>query len=249
MIRIHKLTVTSTQSPGMVLALCALLFAFETATASEFTFARLRYGGDLADYWPRWQADWPEAEEHFSEGLERLTVIDVSEDDEVLTMSDDALFDHPWLYVVEVGSMRLSDGDTARLREYLLRGGFLMIDDFHGAAEWQPLAQQMARTFPDRPIVDLDAHAEPFHVLYDLSERQQIPGIRALMSGRTWEKGGRYPHWRGVLDDAGRVMVAINFNQDIGDAWEHADDGRYPAPLTTQAYRLGVNYVVYAMTH
>lgn len=145
--------------------------------------------------------------------------------------------------------MRLSDTDTALLREYLLRGGFLMVDDFHGPSEWQLLELQMTRAFPDRPIVDLSDHAELFHVLYDLSERQQIPGIRALMRNRTWEKGGKTPHWRGIVDDHGRVMVAINFNQDIGDAWEHADDARYPAPLTTQAYRMGVNYVVYAMTH
>jgi len=167
----------------------------------------------------------------------------------VLRMSDEAIFDYPWLYAVEVGSLSLSDQDTALLREYLLRGGFLMVDDFHGPIEWQLFEHQMTRTFPERPIVDLDDQAEPFHVLYDLSERQQIPGIRALMNNRTWEKGGRYPRWRGVLDDAGRVMVAINFNQDIGDAWEHADDARYPAALTTQAYRMGVNYVVYAMTH
>ncbi len=232
---------------GMLLASSAVAPAL--LTASEFTFARLRYGSDSVEYWPRWQADWPEAETHFSRGLSRLTVIDVADDGEVLQASDDALFDYPWLYVVEAGSMRLSDSDTARLREYLLRGGFMMIDDFHGPVEWQLFSQQMSRTFPDRPIVELEDHAEPFHVLYDLTERQQIPGIRALMNNRTWEKGGRYPHWRGVLDDEGRVMVAINFNQDIGDAWEHADDARYPALLTTQAYRMGVNYVVYAMTH
>ncbi len=219
------------------------------AATNEFTFARLRYGADYVESWPRWQADWPEAETHFSRGLMRLTVLDVAEDGQVLRISDEAIFDYPWLYVVEAGSMSMSDHDTALLREYLLRGGFLMVDDFHGPIEWQLFELQMSRTFPDRPIVDLEHHAEPFHVLYDLSERQQIPGIRALMNGQTWEKGGRHPHWRGVMDDVGRVMVAINFNQDIGDAWEHADDAHYPAPLTTQAYRMGVNYVVYAMTH
>ena len=138
---------------------------------------------------------------------------------------------------------------AARLREYLERGGFLMIDDFHGALEWRGFEATMRRVFPERELVDIEADAEPFHVLYDLSEREQIPGIRALMSGRTWEKGGRHPVWRAVLDDAGRVMVLVNHNQDLGDAWEHADDARYPEALTAQAYRLGVNYVVYAMTH
>lgn len=217
--------------------------------AHEFSFARLVYQQGMMDDWPRWQADWPEAELHFSAGLQRLTKIDVAPDGVLVRMSDEELYDYPWLYVVEVGSLRLSESETGRLREYLLRGGFLMVDDFHGAFEWQQFESVMARVFPDRPIQELDDNSEAFHILYDLSEREQIPGIRALMNNRTWEKGGRYPHWRGIVDDKGRMMVAINFNQDIGDAWEHADDARYPEPLTAQAYRLGINYVVYAMTH
>ena len=107
----------------------------------------------------------------------------------------------------------------------------------------------MLQVFPDREIRELGNDAEAFHVLYDLSRREQIPGIRALMNNRTFEKGGRIPRWRGIVDDQNRIMVAINFNQDIGDAREHADDARYPAPLTAQAYRLGINYVLYAMSH
>ena len=79
--------------------------------------------------------------------------------------------------------------------------------------------------------------------------RIQIPGIRAWLSGQTYEEDGVTPHWRGIYDDDGRLMVAINFNMDLGDAWEHADDPRYPEPMTTLAYRFAVNYVVYAMTH
>ena len=135
------------------------------------------------------------------------------------------------------------------LREYLLRGGFLMVDDFHGRYEWQQFETVMTQVFPNRHIEDLDDDNEAFRVLYDLDEREQVPGIRALMNNVTYEKGGRVPRWRGITDDQGRIMVAINFNQDIGDAWEHADDSRYPASLTAQAYRLGVNYVLYAMTH
>jgi len=217
--------------------------------AHEFSFARMVYQQGLMDDWPRWQADWPEAETHFSAGLQRLTQIDVAPNGVLLRMNDEELFDYPWLYVVEVGSLSLSVSEASHLREYLLRGGFLMVDDFHGEFEWQQFETVMTQVFPDRLIQDLDNNSEAFHVLYDLSEREQIPGIRALMNNRTWEKGGRYPYWRGILDDSGRVMVAINFNQDIGDAWEHADDVRYPEPLTAQAYRLGINYVVYAMTH
>ena len=85
-------------------------------------------------------------------------------------------------------------------------------------------------------------------MLYDLDQKIQIPGIYALMRGVTYEQDGYTPHWRGIYDDDGRLMVAINFNMDLGDAWEHADDPRYP-PMTNLAYRFAVNYVVYAMTH
>lgn len=220
-----------------------------SSQAEEFSFARLQYGASVFDDWPRWQADYPEAETHFSKGLDRLTLIDVSPSGVVMQLDSASVFDYPWIYAVEVGSLNLDREEVANLREYLLRGGFLMVDDFHGPYEWDNFERVMQTVFPDRPIQELGNSAEPFHVLYDLSSREQIPGIRALMNNRTWEKGGRFPHWRGILDDDGRVMVAINFNQDIGDAWEHADDARYPAMLTSQAYRLGVNYVVYAMTH
>jgi len=217
--------------------------------AQEFFFARLIYSSSSEDDWPRWRADWPEAEMHFNAGLNRLTRTDVAPEGLIVRMSDEDVFDYPWLYAVEVGSMALSSDERGLLREYLLRGGFLMVDDFHGVYEWQQFEAVMSQVFPDRVIKELNDDNEAFHVLYDLDEREQIPGIRALMSNRTYEKGGRVPRWRGITDDDGRLMVAINFNQDIGDAWEHADDARYPAPLTAQAYRLGINYVLYAMTH
>ena len=233
----------------LVLLISSVSIATESVDAHEFSFARLVYQQGVMDDWPRWRADWPEAEQHFSAGLLRLTEIDAAPDGVLVRTSDEELFDYPWLYVVEAGSLSLSESDAGKLREYLLRGGFLMVDDFHGAFEWRQFESVMARVFPDRSIQELDNNSEAFHVLYDLSKREQIPGIRALMNNRTWEKGGRYPHWRGIVDNSGRIMVAINFNQDVGDAWEHADDVRYPEPLTAQAYRLGINYVVYAMTH
>lgn len=231
------------------LLLLALISASGRGIAGEFTFARLVYGTAGYDQWPGWQADWPEAEIHFSQGLDRLTAIEVSPEDVLVRMSGDEVFDYPWVYAVEVGRMSLNAQEVAQLREYLLRGGFLMVDDFHGHSEWQRFEQVMSQVFPRRTVEDLPNGAEPFHVLYNLEKREQIPGIRALMNNRTWEKGGKIPRWRGIVDDDGRLMVAINFNQDLGDAWEHADDSRYPASLTTQAYRLGINYVVYSMTH
>ena len=231
-----------------LLVLSLSITSAPSVQAGEFSFARLVYSEAAGD-WPRWRADWPEAETHFNAGLSRLTRVDVEPDGVLVRMNDDSVFDYPWLYVVEVGSMTLSAEEIRTLREYLLRGGFMMVDDFHGVYEWQQFEAVMAQVFPDRHIRDLGNDHEAFHVLYDLSKREQIPGIRALMNNVTYEKGGRVPRWRGISDDDGRVMVAINFNQDIGDAWEHADDARYPANLTAQAYRLGVSYVLYAMTH
>ncbi|MGQ7843858.1 DUF4159 domain-containing protein [Granulosicoccus sp. 3-233] len=235
-------------STALIITLALVWLIPATSRANEFVFARLMYGGGY-DGWPRWQADWPEAETHFSTGLDRLTSIDVAAEGVVLRMAGTDVFDYPWIYVVEVGFLSLAPDEIAQLREYLLRGGFLMVDDFHGQAEWQQFEYIMSLVFPDRAIEELSNDSEIFHVVYDLAEREQIPGIRAWLNNQTWEKGGRHPHWRGIVDDQGRVMVAVNFNQDLGDAWEHADDVRYPARLTTQAYRLGINYVVYALTH
>ncbi len=143
----------------------------------------------------------------------------------------------------------MDDVEAARLREYLLRGGFLMTDDFHGSQQWEIFVESMRRVFPDRPIVEIPDDDEVKHVLYDLEEHIQIPGIAALRYGVTYEQDGVTPHWRGVYDDEGRLMVAINFNMDLGDAWEHANDAFYPEPMTGLATRFAVNYVIYAMTH
>jgi hypothetical protein len=149
-----------------------------------------------------------------------------------------------------VGRWYLDEGEAENLREYLERGGFLMVDDFHGLAQWEGFMESLSRVFPDREVVDIPDDHEVFHVLYDLDQKTQIPGIAALMSGRTWEQSDDPdPHWRGVFDDDGRLMVAINYNMDLGDAWEHADDAEYPQPLTALAYRFAISYALYAMTH
>ncbi|MBX2824091.1 MAG: DUF4159 domain-containing protein [Gammaproteobacteria bacterium] len=215
----------------------------------EFAFARLVYDGSGEGDWPRWQADWPEAEFHFSAGLSRLTRIDVAPEGTLVDFSSPSIFDYPWIYAVEVGALNLTNPQAARLREYLLRGGFLLVDDFHGSGQWRQFEKMMLKVFPDRQIIDLTEEQGVFHVLFDVGELMQIPGIRPLMMNRTFEYDGVTPHWRAILNDEGEPMVVINFNMDLGDAWEHADDARYPAKYTASAYRLGVNYVVYAMTH
>jgi hypothetical protein len=223
----------------------------------EFQFVRLayssnNYGRGRGGYGGRrqaWQTDWPDAEYHFSRGVDRLTRVAVAERGEILAPLDEKIFDFPWIYAVEVGHWHLDDREAANIRDYLLRGGFLMVDDFHGTYEWAAFVASMERVFPDRPIIDIPENDEAFHVIYDLDQRIQIPSRQFIYSGVTWERDGYTPHWRGIYDDAGRLMVAINFNMDIGDAWEHADWPDYPENMTALAYRFGINYLIYAMTH
>ena len=220
---------------------------FLPAIPNEFEFARIVYSGGYE--WPRWRADWPDAEYHFNQGLNRLTSIDAADDGVILKLTDPALFDHPWLYVVEVGYMHLSMAEIDNLREYLLRGGFLMVDDFHGIQEWLQFQSVLDELFPKRSLTRVTADSKLFNMHFEIEELVQVPGIRSLMSGRTWEKGGINPGWHVMKDDDDRIMIVVNFNQDLGDGWEHADDAAYPEQFTGQAYRMGVNYVMYAMTH
>jgi Domain of unknown function (DUF4159) len=223
---------------------------------AEFHMARLIYHDlypGFRAFRPWWAIDYPEAEYHFIQGIRRLTRIESSDDSRHLEASDPALFDYPWLFAQQVGHWSLSDEEAAALREYLMRGGFLVVDDFWGPSEWSVFMASMNRIFPDRPIVELPESADLLHVLYDLDQRTQIPGLRHLRRG----PGGTVevhtqaspPHWRGIFDDRDRLMVAINFNMDMGDGWEEADTPIYPEPMTALAYRFGINYVVYAMTH
>ena len=198
-----------------------------------------------------WRIDWPEAEAHFLDGVARYTAIDAAPDSAHVSLLDDALFDHPWLFAQQPGRWRLSDAEAARLGEYLERGGFLVVDDFHGPGQWAVFAEAMARALPGRPVERLEDD-ELLNVLYELDGRTQIPGRRHLVGGPGGTRA-RMPHgppgWLGIRDRADRLVVAINFNMDMGDAWEHADDPVYPVPMTSFAYRVGINYLVYAMTH
>jgi hypothetical protein len=217
----------------------------------EFHFARMIYtdypgAGRFGRGW--WQQDWPEAEEHFTPNLRRMTRVDVGES-VVLRLTDESLFEHPWLYATQTGYWDLSDLEIDRQREYLLRGGILMCDDFRNEDEMFVFLESMTRLFPDRQMVQLSADDAVLHVVFDIDEAVQIPGLRHL-GGRGQVQGGLpQPRWYGIYDDHGRLMVGINFNQDVGDSWEHANWAEYPQPMTAQGYRFGVNYVIYAMTH
>jgi hypothetical protein len=148
-----------------------------------------------------------------------------------------------------VGEWGLTDPQGKLLREYCLRGGFFMADDFHGLEEWSEFEIRMKKAFPEYPIRDIEDADAIFHTVYDLNDRYQIPGQAHLYNGYKGGSDGRGAHWRGIFDEKGRVMVAISYNSDVGDAWEYADDPRYPAKFADLAIRLGVNYIIYSMTH
>lgn len=217
---------------------------------TEFQFARLQYHSARdRGFGRRWLTDWPAAEQHLLRGLKRLTRINTANEGRLVAIMDDDLFDYPMLYAVEPGRWQFTSQEAERLREYLLRGGFLMVDDFHGSVEWRGFAAGMRRIFPDRQIVEIPEEDSVFHTVYELDELIQIPGIGSTMRGVTYERDGLQPHWRGIYDDRGHLMVVINFNMDLGDAWEHADVPQYALRYTNRAYKHAINYIVYAMTH
>jgi hypothetical protein len=234
---------------------------------TEWTRARLRYS-DITGYPNRsmygrdfqgfWTMDYPRSDRHLLQGVRRLTRINTRSVEQVVSLDGtDDVYNWPVLYGVEVGHWNPTDEEAAQLREYLLRGGFFMVDDFHGTdpyrgiREWDTFMHGMNKVFPDRQVEDLTNDDAIFHTLYDLQDRFQVPGAIYFESGLTYEAGetGKEPHWRCIRDDKGRVMVAICHNMDLGDAWEHSDEARYLEKWSSLAYRIAMNYFVYDLTH
>jgi hypothetical protein len=227
---------------------------------TEWVFARLmyppgpndgyrgRFDGDWREGLSLWTQDYPRADRHFSEAVRRLTRVHVRSAEQPVNLEDgDDVYNWPWLYAVQVGEWGLTAQQAKIMREYLLRGGFFMADDFHGTVEWQMFLERIKLVFPDRPIVDIPDNDPIFHTVYDLNDRYQIPGSEHLDRG--YKLDGKGAHWRGIYDDKGRIMIAISFNSDVGDSWEWADDPWYPEKFSALGIRIGVNYIIYAMTH
>ncbi len=222
---------------------------------AEFHIARMIYrtnrrAGSHGYNQPMWAVDYPLSDEHFLQTLKRYTRIDVADDSRHLELTDDLLFKFPFLWLQQPGQggWNPTAEEVERLREYLLRGGFMMVDDFHGEDEWDWFESVMSRVFPDKRFVDIPPNDSVMQLYFDIDERTQVPGDRHVRFGGQVQMQGP-PHWRGIYDDHDRLMVIANHNMDIGDAWEHADDPNYPLPMTAFAYQLGVNYILYAMSH
>jgi Domain of unknown function (DUF4159) len=229
---------------------------------AEWTRARLRYpditgysltgSGRFQGFAGYWTMDYPRSDRHLLEGVRRLTRIDSRSVEQVVELDGgDDIYNWPMLYGVEVGHWRLPLDQAAQLREFIQRGGFLMVDDFHANQEWAIFMDSLERVFPNSQVVDIANDDPIFHSVYDLNDRVQIPGAQYLETGRTYEKdeSGRPEHWRAIYDDKGRIIVAICHNMDMGDAWEHSDNPLYPEKWASLAYRIAMNYFIYDLTH
>jgi Domain of unknown function (DUF4159) len=235
------------------------VFKEERFAGLQWTFVRVKYTpttGDLAmrtrfGFWDDpWAIDAPAAEQNLSRRLQTTTSIDVGEPI-AMALDDPRLWQYPWLYLVEPSNVIMSDTEAATLREFLLRGGTITMDDFHGSFEWELTARWLAKVFPDREIVDLSPPHPIYTSFYQLDRYPQVPGVGSFLNGRTWEKGGYTARLRAILDDSGRPMVLLNWNTDMGDGWEWSNADEFPGYLkwTTVAYQMMINEIVYSLTH
>ncbi len=234
--------------------------------ASDWVFARLMYPphprarfrtfADWREGGTSWSQDYPRADRHFAQALRRLTTMNVRSVEQPVNLDDgDDVFNWPWLAAGEMGDWKLTDSQVVKLRDYLLRGGFLYLDDFWNTVEFNRFDETMHAIFPDRPIVEIPNKDGIFHTVYDLDDRYQILGSWAI--GLCGQGGfgqadrwvGTTPQWKGIYDDHNRLMVAMTFNSDVGDSWEWADVPCYPEKFSSLGIRLGVNYVTYDLTH
>lgn len=239
--------------------------------STEFTWVRGRYtnygggrsrrGGGFGGRGGWWDTDYPDAESNFLRGVQRYTNIDAnSKSYDFLDLTDPRLFEHAFLYMnmkrVPIGALYtgpdFQPAEIAALREFMFRGGFVLLDDFWGDAHLQDFQTEMAKLFPDRELVKLDPRHELFHTFFDINEFVQVPG-RAV----TWDYNGGFslddpnypPAVYAILDDDGRAMLVANHNADLGDGWEHTFYEPYPTRYSNDAYKIAINYLIYAYTH
>lgn len=223
-----------------------------------FYWTRAVYTGNRGGgWWGRgrgsgaWATDYPKGDRQFLVVLKRLVRLDAYACENAVSLADPEIRRHPLIYAVEVGHMDLTDEEVSGLRDYLNAGGMLLVDDFWGGYEWAQFEYNMHRVLPGRAIVELPLDHPLFTAYYDIDEIKQVPARGRGIYGRpTWERrDATVPHVRGIFDDEGRLMVVINFNTDLGDAWEWAEDPFYPLEYSTYAYEIGANMIVYGMSH
>jgi hypothetical protein len=232
---------------------------------NEFVIGRLMYpsgggggrgfgGGNWVNGGTMWSNDYPIGDRAFARIMRRLTRIDVRSVEQPINLNDgDDVYNWPWLYAAQVGTWSLTDSMIKKLQEYLARGGFFYVDDLWGDRGWQVFMETMNRVLPGAQVEEIPDTDAIFHVLYDLKDKFMVANYRSLIgTGLPYhnnDTGTTVPHWRGIRDDKGRIVVAIVFNSDIGDSWEHADNPAYPEKYSNMGMRISTNYAAYAMTH
>ena len=225
--------------------------ASENQGTDVFTFVRLKYRG-VRGHRGKWDTDWPASDRNFIFQLRKQTNIRISTEEKVVDINSGELFRYPFGYMLDVSRLELNNAEARNLREYLTRGGFILVDDFHGKGAWKRFYTQLKKIFPEREPEDIPMSHPLFHCFYRINELAQIPGAGSARRGRTYERasdGGRHVQCLGIYDDNRRIMMMINFNTDWGDAWEHAADSFYPRKYSDMAFKMGINAVVYSLTH
>jgi hypothetical protein len=216
---------------------------------TEFVLGRLMYP---ASGWrgASWTVDYPRGDRTFAAAIRRLTLVDVRSVEQPVDPDDgNDIYYWPYLHVGLPASWYFSPAQAAKIRDYLQRGGFLMVDSFFGTEEWRGFERGMHQILPGRVIEELPDDDPIFHGVFNMEKRSQVGNWYARRNGRWYRADGDTPYWRGIRDDHGRVVVMINFNNDLGDSWQLADNPEYPERFSSMGIRLGVNYVVYSLTH
>lgn len=240
-------------------------FATADSFDGAYTFCRGMYDSDPYHREAGgmgWWTDYPDADRNFSIRLSELTKTRISKQPDgepnhlVVRLTDDALFECPMIEMEDVGTMRLTDAEVTRLREYLLKGGFLYVDDFWGEWAWEQWVEEIGRVLPpkDFPIVNLTPDHPLFRAMFVVSRVPQIPSINhwRRTGGDTSERGMESvePDIAGIADRHGRLMVVMTHDTDISDAWEReGEDARYFYLFSPDGYAVGINIVIYALTH
>jgi hypothetical protein len=224
---------------------------YEVPGRWPFYWTRAVYSSGYRGYGRGWSTDYPKGDQQFLVVLKRLVRLNAYDWENAVRLDDPILRRFPVIYMVEPGYMNMTDSEVEGLRGFLDAGGFLVVDDFWGEDEWRQFEYNIRRVFPDKGIVDITLDHPIYSAYYDIEEVMQVPAINNIMRGFTAEC--RYwpcdPQVKGIYDEKGRLMVVINFNTDLGDAWEWAEDPSYPLKYSTYAYEMGANMIVYAMSH
>lgn len=222
-----------------------------------FTFVRIkRDSGGFTTGGP-WWTDAPDSDLNLAFRLQQMTSLKVNPDGLFLRLTDKDLVKYPFIYMVEPGSLALNDVEVDALRKYLLNGGFLWLDDFWGDAEWEQMAGELKKVFPDRSFVDVPLEHPLYHCVFDIQSKAMCPNVQ--YGSRVQynpnmdisEKGGRVTHHRAIFDDKGRLMVFATHNTDNGDGWEWEGNNHFYFEHFSEkiAYPLAINVIFYVMTH